>query len=171
MPDGSGEPAIQGSRLDYIWAGWRSEYVTEGPKHECVLCALAQGAEEERVLARNEFAFAVMNAYPYTSGHLMVAPLRHVSGLEELSAPEYAAQNALVRDAVVAVKAAFRPDGVNVGYNLGAAAGAGVPGHVHGHVLPRWVADANFMTSIANVRVMPESLDTSFNKLRTSWPH
>lgn len=156
--------------LDRIWAGWRSEYVTSEPSNECVLCALARGAQDERVLVRNDLVFAVMNAYPYTSGHLMVAPVQHRGDLEHLTADEYRAQNEMIRDAVVAVKAAFRPDGVNVGYNLGAAAGAGVPGHLHAHVLPRWVADANFMTSIANTRVIPESLDASYRRLLTAWP-
>ena len=126
--------------------------------------------DEALVLARNEHAFAVMNAYPYTSGHLMVAPLRHESTLAGLSREEATAVMALVQDANVAVIAAFVPDGINVGANIGRAAGAGVPGHVHVHVLPRWTGDTNFMTTVAEARVLPEPLDASFEKLRLHWP-
>jgi len=162
--------------LDRIWAGWRAEYVTRATEshrdgtYTCILCALADGGEEHLVLARNELVFAVMNGYPYNSGHLMVAPVRHVGDLADLTVDESNALMAMTRDAVTAVNAAFSPDGVNVGFNLGAAAGAGVPDHVHGHVLPRWIADANFMTTVANTRVLPEAIDASYEKLRAVWP-
>jgi ATP adenylyltransferase len=111
-----------------------------------------------------------MNAYPYTSGHLMVAPLRHESTLAGLTRDEAVAVMSLVQDANVAVTAAYRPDGLNVGANIGRAAGAGVPGHVHVHVLPRWAGDTNFMTTVAEARVLPEPLDLSYEKLRAEWP-
>jgi ATP adenylyltransferase len=122
------------------------------------------------VLARNEHAFAVMNAYPYNSGHLMVAPLRHESRLGGLSSEEAVAVMLLTQTASVALEAAYRPDGVNIGANLGRAAGAGVPGHLHVHVLPRWAGDTNFLTTVAEARVLPESLSASYEKLRAAWP-
>ncbi len=139
---------------------------------ECLFERLAAVTPDAEglVLARNEHAFAVMNAYPYTSGHLMVAPLRHEATLAGLSREEAAAVMALVQDANAAVLAAYRPDGINVGANIGRAGGAGVPGHVHVHVLPRWIGDTNFMTTVAEARVLPEPLTASFEKLRAGWP-
>ena len=107
-----------------------------------------------------------MNAFPYTSGHLMIAPLRHEGELEDLEADEATAVMAMTQQAVAALKSAYTPDGINVGVNLGRPAGAGVPGHVHLHVLPRWNGDTNFMTSVAETRVLPEDLRTSWEKLR-----
>jgi ATP adenylyltransferase len=165
--------------LERLWAGWRSTYIddvatqpapADGPD-DCLFERLAAARDDDAlVLARNEHAFAVMNAYPYTSGHLMVAPLRHESTLEGLSRDEVAALMALVQDANVALVAAYRPDGINVGANIGRGAGAGIPGHVHMHVLPRWAGDTNFMTAVAEARVLPEPLTRSFEKLRAEWP-
>jgi ATP adenylyltransferase len=165
--------------LDRLWAGWRTTYIdgvaTQPPppegERECLFERLSREPDDvSLVLARNEHAFAVMNAYPYTSGHLMVAPLRHESSLAGLSRAEAAAVMELVQDANVAVLAAYTPDGINVGANIGRAAGAGIPGHVHVHVLPRWVGDTNFMTTVAEARVLPEPLDLSYEKLRAEWP-
>ncbi len=164
--------------LERIWAGWRSSYIdgvaTQPPPADadgCLFERLASSDPDEvLVLARNDHAFAVLNAYPYTSGHLMVAPLRHESSLAGLSRAEAGAVMALVQDANLAVDVAYRPDGINVGANIGRAAGAGIPGHVHVHVLPRWNGDTNFMTTVAEARVLPESLTTSFDKLRAAWP-
>ncbi len=168
------------SSLDRLWAGWRSEYidgVTEAgpaPADGCVFCAiLASGLpdEETNIVWRHPhgLAFAILNAFPYTSGHLMVMPVRHVGDLEDLSGPEGAAIWQGVIEAVAAIKAAYRPDALNIGANLGRAAGAGIPGHFHMHVLPRWNGDTNFMTSVANTRVLPETLATSGRKLRACW--
>jgi len=163
--------------LDRLWAGWRSSYIdgiaNEPPRvgpDGCLFCGLAAGDPTEMmVLGRNEHAFAVMNAYPYNSGHLMVAPLRHVQRLGDLAPDEAAGVMELMRHATLAVESAYRPEGQNVGMNLGRAAGAGVPDHMHVHVLPRWGGDTNFMTAIAEARVLPESLDTSYRKLRDAW--
>jgi diadenosine tetraphosphate (Ap4A) HIT family hydrolase len=113
---------------------------------------------------------ALLNAYPYTSGHLMVMPTRHVGDLEALSVEESGAIWEGVSAAVRAIKAAYRPDGLNVGANLGRAAGAGIPGHFHVHVLPRWDGDTNFMTTVADTRVLPETLSATDAKLRDAWP-
>jgi len=164
--------------LDRLWAGWRTTYIegvaTQPPsegEHDCLFERLANEPDgESLVLARNDHAFAVMNAYPYTSGHLMVAPLRHESTLVGLSRAEAASVMELVQDANVALLAAYRPDGINVGANIGRAAGAGVPGHVHVHVLPRWAGDTNFLTTVAEARILPEPLTTSYEKLLATWP-
>ena len=162
--------------LDRLWAGWRSEYIqsTVQPRAEgCVFCGLINSKEPDEatyVLWRGTHAAALLNAFPYTSGHLMVMPRQHLGELEELSAEVAAELWAGVTDAVRALKAAYRPEGVNVGLNLGTAAGAGMPGHLHVHALPRWLGDTNFMTSVAEARVMPESLSATWEKLRTAWP-
>jgi diadenosine tetraphosphate (Ap4A) HIT family hydrolase len=165
--------------LERLWAGWRSRYVSElagTPDTDCFLCALCMlpddsvYSSETLVLERTDLTVSVMNLYPYGSGHLLVAPCRHVADLEALSDDEATALMAAVRRAVRAVKAAYSPDGLNVGLNLGAAAGAGVPGHLHAHVLPRWQGDTNFMTAVAEVRVLPEDLATGWTKLRAAWP-
>ena len=119
---------------------------------------------------RRGLVIGLLNAYPYTSGHLMVMPVRHVADLEELTADESAALWAAATDAVRAIKAAYRPEGINLGLNLGRAAGAGVPGHLHVHVVPRWNGDTNFMTTVAETRVLPESLGETDAKLRAAWP-
>jgi diadenosine tetraphosphate (Ap4A) HIT family hydrolase len=165
--------------LDQLWAGWRSEYVTSVSSKAshagdaCVFCAIAAtGAPDERngIVWRDDLSFAVLNAYPYASGHLLVMPVRHLSDLADLTEQESADLWSATLMAVKAVTAAYDPDGVNMGANLGRAAGAGIPRHVHLHVLPRWAGDTNFMTSVAGVRVMPESLPESWRRLHNAWP-
>lgn len=171
------------SPLGRLWAGWRSEYIEEvsgsvpaGDRDGCVFCAIFTSGlpdEETQIVWRHPggAALAILNAYPYCSGHLMVMPLRHVADLEDLDpATEGPAIWQGVTGAVRALKAAYRPDGINVGANLGHSAGAGVPGHFHMHVLPRWQGDTNFMTSVAEARVLPEALSVSAAKVRAAWP-
>lgn len=173
------------SGLDRLWAGWRSAYIegasvpplaSPGPGGAgCVFCAILASEladDESHVVWRHQGGevVALLNAYPYATGHLMVMPVRHEADLEGLGAQETAALWEGVGQAVVAVKAAYHPEGVNVGANLGRAAGAGLPGHLHVHVLPRWVGDTNFMTSVAGVRVMSEALGDTDAKLRRAWP-
>ena len=126
--------------------------------------------EETFVVHRGAKCLALLNAYPYTSGHLLVVPRRAVAALAELTEDEPAALWSTVRDAVAAVEAAYLPGGVNVGLNQGAAAGAGVPGHLHVHVLPRWSGDTNFMTTTAGTRVLPEALGETWRRLVEAWP-
>jgi len=164
--------------LDRIWSGWRAAYIEsvsgspsdDGPEG-CVLCRLAAEPDDvSLVVRRGERAFAVMNAYPYTSGHLMVASLRHEPRLDGLDAAEAHELMTMIQQATTAISEAYSPDGLNVGANLGRSAGAGVPGHVHVHVLPRWGGDTNFVTTIAEARVLPEDLRTSWKKVRSAWP-
>jgi diadenosine tetraphosphate (Ap4A) HIT family hydrolase len=177
MADDDTRPGAAGA-MERLWAGWRSSYVAaagngalagEGSLFQRIL-ALGLPDEESHVVWRGDEVFAILNAYPYTSGHLLVMPYREVGELEDLTPSEAAAMWGAVQDAVVAVKSAYQPHGVNVGLNLGEAAGAGVPSHLHVHVLPRWNADSNFMTAVAEVRVLPESLSESWAKLRAAWP-
>jgi ATP adenylyltransferase len=166
------------STLERLWAGWRTPYieaVTSEGEVACVFCAiLASGLSDEEsfVVWRHPkgLAAAILNAYPYTSGHLMVLPTRHVANMEELDASEGEAVWGGTVEAVRALKTAYRPDGLNLGANLGRPAGAGVPGHFHVHVLPRWNGDTNFMTSVASSRVLPEALPESAAKVRSAWP-
>ncbi len=171
------------STLDRLWAGWRSAYVGEAAtaggevgEASCVFCAILSSGlpdEETHVLWRDPRGRVVvlLNAFPYTSGHFMAMPTRHVAELEDLEGAESAALWEAVSLGVRALKAAYDPDGVNLGANLGRAAGAGVPGHFHLHVLPRWVGDTNFMTTLADARVLPEALSDSASKLRAAWPN
>jgi diadenosine tetraphosphate (Ap4A) HIT family hydrolase len=169
--------------LDRLWAGWRSTYIQAATNDRSTLRPDEEGRsvferilgsglpdEETYVLWRGERCAALLNAYPYGSGHLMVMPFRAVGQLEDLEPEESAELWIGVNQAVRAVKAAYRPDGVNIGANLGEAAGAGIPDHLHVHVLPRWAADANFMTSVAETRVLPEPLAAAYAKLRAAWP-
>jgi diadenosine tetraphosphate (Ap4A) HIT family hydrolase len=178
------------SPLDRLWAGWRTAYMdqvtAEDRERRAASGAVEHGSVFARILRavdagdltdetayivhRGEQAFAILNAYPYGTGHLLVMPYREVGELEALTAEESADVWRLVNGAIVAIKAAYRPEGVNVGFNLGRAAGAGVPSHVHGHVLPRWDADSNFMTTVAEARVLPEPLSVTWAKLRAAWP-
>jgi ATP adenylyltransferase len=169
--------------LQHLWAGWRREYIVEATARQraggesdeadCVFCRLAASgapSEDNLVVWRGDLAFVVMNAYPYASGHVLVLPLRHIGALGELTAAESAELWSATQQAVAAIEAAYDPDGLNMGANLGRAAGAGLPSHVHLHVLPRWSGDTNFMTSVAEVRVMPETLQLSWKRLSDAWP-
>jgi ATP adenylyltransferase len=172
--------------LERLWAGWRSAYVAgdgvdvagdepgaaspgEGSLFERILTS---GLPDERtfVLWRGQTCAALLNIYPYTTGHLMVLPRRAAADLDELEPDESAELWLGVQLAVRALRAAYQPEGINVGANLGTAAGAGVPDHLHLHVLPRWSGDTNFMTALAETRVLPESLEQTWRKLREAWP-
>ncbi|HXQ58591.1 MAG TPA: HIT domain-containing protein [Acidimicrobiales bacterium] len=166
--------------LEQLWAGWRHDYVVgasaaerTGNDDECVFCRIAASGDpsaDNGVVWRGALTLAVLNAYPYASGHLLVAPVRHVSGLDELTAAESSDLWEATRRAAAALGTAYEPDGLNIGANLGRAAGAGIPRHLHVHVLPRWSGDTNFMTTVAGVRVMPESLPESWRKVHEAWP-
>ena len=160
--------------LDRLWAGWRGEYmaVAGDPDIACVFCRILESGEPDEtthVVWRGEHVFAILNAYPYTSGHLMVMPIRHVGDLDELTADEATELWAVLPVAIAAQRGAYSPEGINVGINLGRAAGAGVLGHLHVHAVPRWLGDSNFMTTVAETRVLPESLADTAEKIRKAW--
>jgi ATP adenylyltransferase len=154
--------------MERLWAPWRSAYVTSStdPDPDCIFCHTSQPGRDELVLFRGQVCYVILNLYPYTNGHLMVVPNRHAANLATLSADEQAELMRLTRRAEIAITEAYVPQGINVGINLGKAAGAGVPGHLHVHLVPRWSGDTNFMTAIAETRVLPEDLGESARKLR-----
>jgi len=135
---------------------------------ECIFCELPNEDRDDKnfILSHERNASALLNAFPYNPGHLMVAPFRHVGDLEELAAEEMTDADALLQRAVRALRTEMQPDGFNVGMNLGRVAGAGVPGHLHWHVVPRWNGDTNFMPVVGATRVLPESLDDTYEKLK-----
>lgn len=163
--------------LERFSAAWREDYVssvaqshaTDGA--ECVFCVLADEPVNEStgVVATSDLSFVVLNAFPYGSGHLLVLPRRHVAALQDLSDAEYSNFFMMLRSTVAALETAYGPDGFNVGMNLGHAAGAGIPKHLHGHVLPRWLGDTNFMTTIGETRVLPESLQSTWKKVNATF--
>ena len=165
------------SHLDRIWNGWRNEYVVDASARPVagegsLFTQILQSGlsdEETHIVHRGQLTFAILNAFPYTPGHLMVLPYRELSNLEDLRGNEHTELWATVTDAVRAVKTAYSPGGVNVGINLGQPAGGSVSAHLHVHVVPRWSGDSNFMTSIAEARTLPEALSQTATKLRAVW--
>jgi diadenosine tetraphosphate (Ap4A) HIT family hydrolase len=165
--------------LDHLWAGWRAAYVggvasqpiddRDGSVFTQILTS-GRPDDETFIVWRGPTCFAILNAFPYTNGHLLLMPYREAAELVDLTPTEHAELWSAATAAVSAIQAAYRPDGVNLGMNLGRTAGAGVPGHLHIHVLPRWNGDTNFMTTVAGVRVLPETLADSWAKLRAAWP-
>ncbi|MGH9278662.1 MAG: HIT family protein [Acidimicrobiales bacterium] len=162
--------------LDRLWAGWRIPYLNEvtaaddeDPERGCVFCRILASDEpggKTYVVWRDDRFSVLLNAYPYVSGHLLVMPVAHVADIEDVDVGLWP----VVTNAVRALRAAYEPEGLNIGINLGRAAGAGVPGHFHVHVLPRWSGDTNFLTTVAEVRVLPESLPDTYDRLRAAWP-
>jgi ATP adenylyltransferase len=155
--------------MDKLWAPWRLEYVADaGGQSSCVFCDEAAGAlgEASLVVARGEHAFALLNKFPYASGHLMVAARRHVAELGELEPEEAAEIHHLTVAAIGALRDAYKPDAFNVGWNLGQVAGGSISGHLHQHVVPRWAGDTNFMPVLADVKVLPEHLLRTRDRLR-----
>lgn len=145
--------------FDRIWSPWRRAYVTSGAREPgCVLCRALEEAADPRSLVVHvaPLNFIVMNLYPYNAGHVMIAPRRHLGSLAEATPDELSEMMALSRRMESAMAEAYAPDGVNLGMNLGKAAGAGVADHIHMHMLPRWVGDTNFMTTVGGTRVIPE---------------
>ena len=153
--------------MERLWAPWRLAYVTAShTTSECIFCDAFARADAELVLLRGRNAFVILNLYPYSNGHLMVAPNRHINTLVDLSGDEQSELMSMVRWAEMALTEAYRPQGINVGINLGKAAGAGIEDHLHVHLVPRWAGDTNFMTAIAETRVLPEELGQTAARLR-----
>ena len=156
--------------MDYLWTPWRYKYLSEaaGKEPECIFCAAlaAKNDAEALIVHRAAKNFVILNRYPYTSGHVMVVPYAHVAELAKCDAETLNEMMALAKRVESAVRKSYKPDGMNLGLNLGRAAGAGVDGHLHMHILPRWFGDTNFMTTVGETRVHPEDLQTTYERLR-----
>lgn len=151
-----------------IWAPWRLRYVsTAGNQDECVFCAKPDNGNDREALIvhRGVRCFVILNLYPYTSGHLMVAPFEHVGRLQDIDAEVTTEMMDLAQQAIRRMEDVYRPEGFNLGVNQGRVAGAGVEGHIHLHVVPRWAGDNNYMPVLADTRVMPQSLEDSYDAL------
>lgn len=158
--------------MERLWAPWRIQYIesTKEPIEGCLFDTVWASSDDRKnlVLHRGETAFIMMNAFPYSNGHLMVAPVKHTGDIRQLSSESLLEINQLVGKAISMLEQAYKPDGYNVGINLGRVAGAGIPGHIHWHIVPRWDGDTNFMMSVGLTRVLPESLETSYDRLRVA---
>ena len=158
--------------MERLWAPWRLEYVATADEDAgCVFCTALAGDDEKRlVVRRGELAFVLLNRFPYSSGHFMVAPTRHVGELAELTDAELIELHRLATAGIGALGDLYAPQGFNLGWNLGRVAGAGVVDHVHLHVVPRWGGDTNFMPVLADVKVIPEHLAATRSRLAEAWP-
>ena len=155
--------------MDYLFTPWRYAYITaENQPPGCLFCSRLQQNDDARALIahRAEHCFVILNAFPYTSGHTMIVPYQHIDELRKLPAPAATEMMALTQKLENILRELYHPDGINLGMNLGKAAGAGVAGHIHMHILPRWIADANFMSVIGETRVNPEALETTYERIR-----
>lgn len=156
--------------MEHLWSPWRMEYIRSAVDEAsdddgCIFCRIPD-AEADRVLARTELAYVVLNKFPYNPGHLLVVPLRHTGELEDVTGRENAEMQSLLQRSVEALREESAPHGFNIGMNLGSIAGAGIPGHVHWHVVPRWSGDTNFMPVVGETRVLPELLAETARRLR-----
>ena len=154
--------------MDHLWTPWRYQYISQaGTPAGCVFCVKAAENKDAAnfILYRGELNFVLLNLFPYTAGHLMIAPYQHVATLEQSPQEVLVEMMRLAQRAEINLRAVYRPDGLNIGLNIGASAGAGVAGHIHMHVVPRWSGDANFMSTIGETRVVPEELATTYQKL------
>lgn len=154
--------------MDRLWTPWRYTYISKAkPEDACIFCAKC-GENRDRenyIVHRGELNFVMLNLYPYTNGHLMIAPYEHVPTLMDAQPETLTEMMALTRRAEGLLRSLYRPAGLNLGMNIGESAGAGVAGHIHMHILPRWVGDANFMTAVGETRVLPETLETTYERL------
>jgi len=153
-----------------LWAPWRLDYIRGPGPDECIFCRAVAGAEggdeANLVVHRGEHCVLIMNAFPYTSGHAMIAPYVHVPSIEELDPPALTEIMTLSQRVLAALRHNYRPEGFNLGVNQGKAAGAGIEDHVHLHLVPRWGGDTNFMSAVAGTRVLPQTLEDSWAELR-----
>lgn len=161
--------------MDLLWSPWRYDYITGSGTAKasgCVFCDILNNSatdEENFILHRAEFNFVILNIYPYTTGHLMVIPFDHVADPASADTQTTNEMMELTKRAQSVLTQAYRPDGLNIGMNLGKAAGAGVAGHYHMHILPRWIGDANFMTAVGQTRTLPETLASTYEKLKSGF--
>jgi ATP adenylyltransferase len=158
--------------MQYLWSPWRMKYIMDHERgNECIFCAAIKSSDdrENLVLYRAQHNFVIMNLYPYTSGHIMIVPYDHTAVIKELSPVTRGELMELISRAETVLDGVYRAEGYNVGANIGAAAGAGIANHIHFHVVPRWAGDTNFMSSLANTRVLPEALEDTYLRLSEAW--
>jgi ATP adenylyltransferase len=157
--------------MKHLWSPWRRKYIEgHGAGAGCVFCeALKQSDEQALIVARSPLAFVILNRYPYTGGHLMVVPVLHTDTVEKLPEETWLEMFTLTKRALAALRRVYRAPAFNLGANIGEPAGAGVADHVHIHIVPRWTGDTNFMSVLGQVRVLPESLEDTWKKLRAGW--
>jgi len=158
--------------MDHLFTPWRYAYITgANAPGDCLFCGLLQSKDDEKslIVHRAEYCFVMLNAFPYTSGHAMIVPYHHVDELIKISQAAAQEMMALTQRLESVLRELYRPDGINLGMNIGKAAGAGVAGHIHMHILPRWFGDVNFMGSVGETRVLPEDLQTTYKKLRSKF--
>jgi ATP adenylyltransferase len=157
--------------MDHLWTPWRYAYVTGADLISgCVFCELPKLSDKQAyIVHRGEHCFVILNAYPYTNGHVMVVPYAHLDELVKLPVDAAHEMMALTQKMEAVLRKLYVPDGINLGMNIGKAAGAGVAGHIHMHVLPRWVADANFLSVVGETRVLPETLDVTWERIRNAF--
>ena len=157
--------------MDVLWSPWRYDYITGSGKERsgaCVFCEILNSSardEETFILERAEFNFVILNIYPYTTGHLLVVPYAHIADLDKADKPTTDEMMDLMKRCQTALAEEYKPDGFNLGMNLGKSAGAGVAEHFHTHILPRWSGDVNFMTAVGQTRTLPETLQTTYQRL------
>jgi ATP adenylyltransferase len=158
--------------MDFLFTPWRYAFVTSAhAASSCLFCELPKAGNDEKslIVHRDKHCFVILNAYPYTSGHVMVVPYQHVDQLQLLSAEAAQEMMELTRRLEGILRDLYHPEGLNLGMNLGKAAGAGIAGHIHMHVLPRWTADANFISVIGETRILPEELATTYKRIRAKF--
>jgi len=163
------------NQVEILWNGWRNDYVrtSNGSAAGSVFTQLVKSGEPDRstfIVHRSQTCFAVLNIYPYSTGHLLVVPYREVAATDELTSEELVDLWSVVNDGVVALRASHTPEGFNIGINMGKPAGGSVAEHLHVHVVPRWTGDSNFMTAIAQSRTIPEALDVTYDRVKDEWP-
>lgn len=153
--------------MEHLWAPWRIQYILAKKEEDCIFCVKPsrRGDRKRLILCRSKHSILMLNRYPYTSGHLMVAPMRHTGRLEDLTSEELGDLSILVRKGVSLLQRAVAPHGFNIGMNLGKVAGAGITDHLHFHVVPRWSGDTNFMPIVSETTVVPEALERTYERL------
>ena len=153
--------------MKQLWAPWRIEYIQGEKDDRCIFCTASEkDSKDSLLLFKGSFSVVMLNKYPYNNGHVMIAPIRHVARIEDVTAEEGSDIFRMISHATTVLTSLFKPDGFNIGMNVGKAAGAGIDDHLHMHVVPRWNGDVNFMPALADVKVMPEHLGATFEKLK-----
>jgi ATP adenylyltransferase len=158
--------------MEHVWAPWRMKYIQETSEKKCFFCESlrTEDCADNLIVKRGNFAFAMLNRYPYTSGHLMVVPFAHKASMEDIPIETQTEVMKLITQAIHVLTKEYGAEGFNIGANLGATAGAGVADHLHFQVVPRWGGDTNFMTSVGNARVLPENLADTYVRIKDHWP-